>query len=240
MADIAKHKWDIFFCHASEDKETVARPLANELAGLGLRVWLDESELKLGDGLRTKIDQGLASSRFGVVILSPEFFKKDWTRAELDGLVAREVDGQKVVLPVWHKVTHRDITALSPILSGRLGISTEHGLRPVAIAICSAVAAAGPRYRPGTPIFAGRLNKRTFFAFPTGSFLMSNLIDMQTGMPAIAEEIPEKSNREALWNKMRTKGATNRKAYLFSDAGEYRLHISARWNSYPPPWLSNF
>jgi hypothetical protein len=73
-------------CHASEDKIPVAQPLANALAALGLHVWIDESEIRLGDSLRSKIDTGLARSRFGVVILSENFFSKDWPKLELNGI----------------------------------------------------------------------------------------------------------------------------------------------------------
>ena len=69
--------WDVFISHASEDKEGVARPLATMLSERGCRVWLDETEQKLGDSLRAKIDSGLAQSRYGVVILSRSFFSKD-------------------------------------------------------------------------------------------------------------------------------------------------------------------
>jgi hypothetical protein len=39
-------------------------------------------------------------SRFGVVILSPAFFAKEWPNKELDGLVAREDSRGKVILPI--------------------------------------------------------------------------------------------------------------------------------------------
>ena len=67
---------DVFISHAGEDKVEVARPLTDALTASGLRVWLDENELHLGDSLRAKIDHGLAHSRFGVVVLSPSFFCK--------------------------------------------------------------------------------------------------------------------------------------------------------------------
>src|SRR5262249_34851197 len=41
-------RWDIFICHAGENKDTVARPLANALAQAGLKVWYDEFTLTLG------------------------------------------------------------------------------------------------------------------------------------------------------------------------------------------------
>jgi TIR domain-containing protein len=73
-------EWDIFVSHAAEDKATVARPLAAALRRAGARVWLDEQELTIGDSLSEKIDEGLAHSQFGVVILSPAFFAKHWPR----------------------------------------------------------------------------------------------------------------------------------------------------------------
>ncbi len=66
--------WDVFISHASEDKETIAKPLAKILIHNGLSVWLDQHELFLGDSLRRKIEEGLSNSRFGVVILSKNFF----------------------------------------------------------------------------------------------------------------------------------------------------------------------
>jgi len=102
--------WDPLISHASEDKTAVARPLADLLSGLGLRVWYDEFSLLLGDSLRRKIDRGLAESRFGLVILSKSFFAKEWPQRELDGLVAREIEGSKVILPIWHGVTRTEVS----------------------------------------------------------------------------------------------------------------------------------
>ena len=120
--------WDAFICHASEDKEIVARPIADSLRQMGLKVWFDELTLTIGDSLRSSIDLGLAKSRYGVVILSPSFFSKEWPQRELDGLVAKEVELGKVILPVWHEVTREDVMARSPTLADRLAVSTEKGL----------------------------------------------------------------------------------------------------------------
>lgn len=65
------YEYDVFICHASEDKEEIARPLAEALSLKKLHVWYDEFTLKLGDSLRGTIDYGLANFRYGVVILSP-------------------------------------------------------------------------------------------------------------------------------------------------------------------------
>lgn len=124
-------EWDIFISHASEDKSSVARPLARLLTDRGLRVWFDESSLTIGDSLRRSIDRGLLHSRFGLVILSPSFFQKEWPQKELDGLVSRESNGTKVLLPIWHDVKHEDVLRYSALLADRVAISTKGGLESV-------------------------------------------------------------------------------------------------------------
>lgn len=78
--DVAvSRQWDVFICHATEDKVEVVRPLATALRDVGLTVWYDEFELRIGSSLRRSIDEGLAKSRFGVVVLSHAFFERNWT-----------------------------------------------------------------------------------------------------------------------------------------------------------------
>jgi len=116
---------DVFISHASEDKDDIARPLAESLRTAGLDTWYDEFELKIGMSLRRSIDRGLAKSRFGVVILSPSFFEKGWSNYELDGLVTREVQGDRqMILPIWHRVTKSEVTNYSPSLADKLALST--------------------------------------------------------------------------------------------------------------------
>jgi len=117
--------YDAFISHASEDKAKVARPLARELEKLGFSVWYDEFSLKVGDSLRGTIDRGLRLSRFGVLILSKNFFAKNWPQYELNGLVSREIEGNKVLLPVWHGVTKKQVEHFSAPLSDRVAVSTS-------------------------------------------------------------------------------------------------------------------
>ena len=116
--------YDVFISHASEDKDSVVRPLAHALSAGGLSVWYDEFELHIGDSLRRKIDTGLARSRFGVVVLSRSFFGKGWTNYELDGLVTRAVSGEQVLLPIWHEITKQELIAYSPSLADKVARST--------------------------------------------------------------------------------------------------------------------
>lgn len=122
--EIDDRVFDVFISHASEDKDEVVRPLANALRAGGLSVWYDEFELKIGDSLRRKIDKGLSSSRFGIVVLSKPFLGKGWTNYELDGLVTRSVTGEQVLLPIWHNISKQEVISYSPSLADKLARST--------------------------------------------------------------------------------------------------------------------
>jgi TIR domain len=124
---------DFFISHASEDKDEFVRPLVERLRELGLSVWYDEFQLRVGDSLRRSIDRGLSSSRYGVVVLSSAFFAKNWPQYELDGLVAKEIAGSKVVLPIWHKVTKDEVMSQSPSLADKVALNTAiHSLAQIA------------------------------------------------------------------------------------------------------------
>lgn len=116
--------WDVFISHASEDKPSVAIPLAEALHERGVSSWLDKAELRIGESLRRRIDQGLAASRFAVVVLSPSYFAKGWPQYELDGIVTLSVAGKQNLLPIWHDLGHSDVMAKSPSLADKLARST--------------------------------------------------------------------------------------------------------------------
>ncbi|AVN20642.2 TIR domain-containing protein [Acinetobacter pittii] len=118
-------EYDLFISHASEDKDDFVRPLAETLQGLGLKVWYDEFSMRVGDSLRRKIDSGLRNSRYGTVVLSADFIKKEWTNYELDALVAREMNGHKMILPIWHKITKTDVMNYSPNLADKIALNTS-------------------------------------------------------------------------------------------------------------------
>lgn len=111
-------------------------------------MWFDEFTLSVGDSLRQSIDRGLARSKFGVVVISPNFLRKNWPQRELDGLVAREIDGVKVLLPVWHEIGADDIRRCSPTLADRAAVSSGKGLDHV---IAELVRAMGPKESAEVP-----------------------------------------------------------------------------------------
>lgn len=118
----------VFVCHAHEDKDTVARPIAEALREAGLEVWFDEFSLRVGDSIRQRIEEGLASCNYGVVVLSAHFFAKNWPQAELDALLGRDLAGAARVLPVWHDIEREEVERRAPILAGRFAARSSVGL----------------------------------------------------------------------------------------------------------------
>jgi TIR domain len=125
------NSWIVFISHASEDKEEFVRQLAEALDERGLSVWYDEFSLRLGDSLRRSIDKGLSSCDYGVVVLSPAFFAKEWPQRELDALFQRDTIDQKVILPVWHNISRDEVAQHSPLLADRVAVKSSDGLERV-------------------------------------------------------------------------------------------------------------
>lgn len=119
-------EFDVFVSHAWEDKESFVDEFVQALRDRGLQVWYDTTKMKWGDSMRAKIDEGLRHSRFGVAVLSPDYIAegKYWTKAELDGLFQLESINGKMLLPIWHNLTKKQVIDFSPIIAGKLAMNT--------------------------------------------------------------------------------------------------------------------
>ncbi len=76
--------YDVFISHASEDKDSVALPLTVALSIHGLITWLDADALYAHDPLDQTIENGIHKSQFVILVLSPNFLEKKWTRREME------------------------------------------------------------------------------------------------------------------------------------------------------------
>lgn len=123
---VADEEYDVFVSHAYEDKESFVDEFVEALQNQGLKVWYDTYKLKWGDSMREKIDRGLAKSRYGVVILSPNYIAehKYWTKTELNGLFQVETVNGKTILPIWHNLTKKQVVEYSPIIADRKAMTT--------------------------------------------------------------------------------------------------------------------
>lgn len=117
-------KYDVFISHATEDKEDFVDELVIELQRLDIKVWYDKICIKWGESLRSKIDEGLRNSKFGIVVLSQAYINKGWTQYELEGLFNIEMTNGKTILPIWHNITKSQVQQFSPTIAGRFAMNT--------------------------------------------------------------------------------------------------------------------
>ena len=112
--------YDLFLSHASEDKDW-CEMLAERLRTEGVRVWFDGWELKPGDNLNARIDDGLEQSRKIVAVWTTNYFRDDkvWTLAESyakqnNDVLARErpliplLREDCKIKPLFHQLIHID------------------------------------------------------------------------------------------------------------------------------------
>lgn len=94
-------KYDVFICHASEDKKKVVNPLVEALEVAGISTWVDAGQIKWGDNLIDIVSYGLSNSRYVILVLSRFFIDKNWPIAEMNAVISKELRlGVKVVLPL--------------------------------------------------------------------------------------------------------------------------------------------
>ncbi len=137
-----RYEYDVFLSHASEDKDEVARPLALLLQEHGLRVWYDEFEFRIGDNIIAKLNKGINSSQFGILILSKSFvdMAKQWTKYELDTLESLYVTEDRVMFPIWHNISVKEIRDFRASLANIFSRSTAtHTVEEIAIEIYTVV-----------------------------------------------------------------------------------------------------
>ena len=113
-----KFEYDVFVSHANDNKQSFVDSLNAGLRRLGINVWYDSSILDWGDDWKTQITDGLEKSRFGIVVLSPQFIGREWTTKELTELLNRQNERhEKVVLPLLYNLTVDDMKVKFPDLA---------------------------------------------------------------------------------------------------------------------------
>jgi hypothetical protein len=103
----------VYLAHASEDHDTLAKPLAESLMANGIEVWFDEWEIHAGDSLRRKMEEGLANCTHFVVLLTPNSLHKPWVETEIDAGFIRAVGGESRFIGIRAGIGVND---LSPFL----------------------------------------------------------------------------------------------------------------------------
>ncbi len=131
---------DIFLCHAWDDRQGAAKDLYNLLKTRGVNVWFSEEDIRLGVPFLREIDRGLAKSRIGIVLVTPNFLK----RIQGESIADKELSvllQQGQLVPIMHGTTFDALREVSPMLASRNGLSTaEDSMADVATKLADLVA----------------------------------------------------------------------------------------------------
>lgn len=122
------YEYDAFISHAVEDKIPIANELCARLEMAGLKIWYSGKELGVGDSIEKTIEKGLNRSRYGIVIFSPTYLAKNWTIREFYTLLAKEIEEQKVILPVLYNVTPDELKNKDLVMADRFAVNADRGI----------------------------------------------------------------------------------------------------------------
>jgi hypothetical protein len=102
--------------YGGEDR-VLAEAIAQGFMRNGIDTWWAEWELRAGDSLRQKIDEGLSNCTHFVVLLTPTSLTKPWVNQEMDAGLVRRLQQQCTFIPLRNDLP---VSNLPPLLSGIL------------------------------------------------------------------------------------------------------------------------
>jgi hypothetical protein len=91
----------VFISYNNADRNFV-RGLANNLQAVGLSIWWDEWEIKVGDSIVQKVGSGITTAANLVVVLSPSSVNSPWVQREVGSALMKQLSSEKgiKILPV--------------------------------------------------------------------------------------------------------------------------------------------
>jgi hypothetical protein len=110
----------VFLSHASDDKKAIVQPFYEACERRAISAWLDAAEIRWGDSLSRKIEQGIAKADVVLLFLSRDFLKKPWPRKELEMALSLEVSGRKAVLPLALGLSDEELQSEHPMIASKV------------------------------------------------------------------------------------------------------------------------
>ncbi len=119
-------EYDVFISHANKDKLDIVEDLYKSLDRLGVNIFYDKEEIEWGDNWKDRIIQGTEKSEFAIIVISNNFFGREWTEIELKNFLNRQNrSGQKIILPILHNITIEQLGEKYPAVADIQAISSE-------------------------------------------------------------------------------------------------------------------
>ena len=111
-------EFDVFISHANKDKEDLIEELYQSLNTLGVNIFYDKESLEWGDNWKDRILNGTKKAEFAIIVISENFFDREWTERELAEFLNRQNrNGQKLILPILHNITTEQLKTKYPLVA---------------------------------------------------------------------------------------------------------------------------
>ncbi len=136
--DVREEGFDVFLCHNSEDKADVRR-VGEALKARGLRPWLDEWELPVGQPWIRRLEEQIETVHSAAVFLGPNGLGP-WQQREIEAILQELDRNRRPIIPVimgepetipklplflrginWVRFWHDDPISLDQLVSGITG-----------------------------------------------------------------------------------------------------------------------
>ena len=99
-------EYDVFVSHASADKENYVQELQESFKKLGIKIFYDADTIEWGDDWEKKIKNGLEKCRYGVIVVTKNFYNRIWTEKELKSFLIRQNNNcENVILPILYNTS---------------------------------------------------------------------------------------------------------------------------------------
>ena len=118
--------YDVFISHANKDKIEYVNELKQSLNKLGIEIFYDKDTLEWGDKWKDKILEGVEKAEFAIIVISENFFDREWTEKELNEFLSRQnANGQKIILPILHNITTSQLKEKYPDIADIQALSSS-------------------------------------------------------------------------------------------------------------------
>ena len=132
MVNVPKYKakslpeYDVFISHANIDKKDLIEELYQSLSRLGVSIFYDKESLEWGDNWKERILNGTRKAEFAIIVISDNFFGREWTERELSEFLNRQNrNGQKLILPILHNITINQLYEKYPTVADLQAIESS-------------------------------------------------------------------------------------------------------------------
>ena len=143
-------KLGLFLSYASEEKAFVEK--LREALEKKYDIWFDQEAIRLGENIAYRLPEGIRSCDFAVVVLSRSYITKKWTQEEFLHLIALETTDKKLILPIWHNITEKEVRDFYPALTLRNKIPYDLPMDAIVVAIEIGTGTAQKAREVGDPL----------------------------------------------------------------------------------------